>query len=100
MPDPDEASIAWSPIPNANPRAYGDPVRDERQSDRRLHEADVAGPEREDRRDVHQHEHEPGGGERQVDLERLHRRPHRRELEHPADELERSRPSAPAAARA
>src|SRR5205814_9652661 len=38
----------------------GDAVLRQRQRDRRLDEPDVAGPEREDRRDVHQHEHEPG----------------------------------------
>ena len=96
MPTPTDASIACRPIPNAKPRAYGDAVLHERQRDRRLDEADVPGPEREDRRDVHQHEHEPGGGERLVDVERAHRRPDRDELEHPAEVLEGRRRQRPA----
>jgi hypothetical protein len=68
-----------------------DPVRDERERDRRLQEPDVARPEREDRRDVHQQEHEPRRGERLVDSERPHRGPHRQQLERPADELHQHR---------
>ena len=63
----------------------------ERKGHRRLHEADVPGPERDDRRDVHQDEHEAGRGERRVDAERLHRRVHGEELQQPAEALEDDR---------
>ena len=62
-------------------------------SDRGLHEPDVAGPERHDRRDVHEDEDEPGGGERRIAAERLHRDVHREELHEPA---RRCRSTAPA----
>ena len=65
-----------------------DAVVHERQCDGGLHQPDVARPQREDRRDVDEHEHEPGGRERQVDAERLHRRPHGEELAEPAGVLE------------
>ena len=58
MPTPTDASIACSPKPKATPVAVVDAVADERRRDRDLDEPDVAGPEREDRRDVHQQEHE------------------------------------------
>ncbi len=70
----------------------GDAVRDERKRDRGLHQPDVARPEREDRRHVHQHQHEPGCGHRRVDVEGAHRRVDREELEEPAEALERDRP--------
>ena len=69
----------------------GDAVVDERGRDGDLHEPDVARPERDDRRDVHQHEHEPGRSERLVDLECPHRRPDGEQLADPAEELERRR---------
>ena len=78
---PTDASIACRPKPNASPCAYVDAVRDaERRRDRDLHEADVAGPQRDHRRDVHQDQHEPGRRQPDVDVERLHRRPHREHL--------------------
>ena len=64
--------------------------------DRRLHEPDVPGPEREDRRDVHQHEHEARGGKRHVDVERAHRHPDGEELAQPAEALEEDRAAPPA----
>ena len=66
---------------------YGNAVLHERDRHGRLQEADVAGPEREDDRHVHQHEHEPGSREGEVEVERLHHRPDREELHEPADEL-------------
>src|SRR5581483_5855973 len=51
-----------------DPARIGDAVVDEWRRDRDLYEPDVARPEREDRRDVHQHEHEPCCGERLVNL--------------------------------
>ena len=86
--------------PERDAAAVGDAVVHERRRDRDLDEADVAGPEREDRRDVDQHEHEPGGGERLVDVERVHRRPHREQLAQPARELEGGRATRRAAERA
>ena len=88
IPTPTDASIAWRPKPNAMPDALGDAVLRERQRDRRLDEPDVPGPEREDRRDVHQHEHEAGGRQRRVDPERPHRDVDREQLEQPAEALE------------
>ena len=69
----------------------GDPVREERESDGGLQEADVSRPEREDRGHVHQQEDEPGRGERLLDLECPHRGPHGEELERPAESLEAER---------
>ena len=76
--------------PKAEREALGvrNAVADERRRDRHLEQADVAGPERDDRRHVHEHEHEPGGRELDVDGERLHRQPDREQLAQPADELE------------
>ena len=44
------------------PGRVGHAVVPQRQRHCRLDEADVSGPERDDRRDVHEHEHEPRGG--------------------------------------
>ena len=65
----------------------GDAVRHERQRDGGLEQADVPGPEREDRRDVHEQEDEAGGGERLFDAEGVHRRPDGGELEEPPHAL-------------
>ena len=78
--------------PVGEPGAVGDAVLDERQRHRRLQQADVAGPEREDRRHVHQHEHEPGRRQRQVEVERAHHRPDGEQLHQPADALEERGP--------
>src|SRR6266487_2636263 len=66
-------------------------VREERQRDRRLHEPDIPGPQREDRRDVHQHEHEASGREGLVDPERAHRRVDGQQLTRPAEQLKEQR---------
>ena len=63
----------------------------QRRRDRDLREPDVAGPEREHRRDVHQQQHDAGGRQRRVDVERAHRRPHGEQLAHPAEDLEEDR---------
>src|SRR5439155_327246 len=80
-------------------RARNVVVLPERKRDRSLDEPDVPRPEREDRRNVHQDEHEAGGRQRLVDSERPHRRPDREELARPAEQLEeaseRSRPRLP-----
>ena len=86
--------------PEREAARVGHAVLLQRQRDRRLDEADVPRPEREDDRDVHQHQHEPGGRERLVDAERPHRRPDREELEQPAEVLVRRRRQRPATARA
>ena len=85
--DADRRLDRLQPDPEREAARVGNAVLLQRQRDRGLHEADVAGPEREDRRDVHQHEHEAGGRERLVDVERAHRRPDRGELEEPAEVL-------------
>src|SRR5262249_23045688 len=68
-----------------------DAVADERDRNGDLHKAEVPGPEREDRRDVHQHEDEAGRREWKVDAERPHRGPDGEQLTEPAGELERPR---------
>src|SRR5262245_39676991 len=55
--------------------AVGDAVVRERNRDGDLDEPEVPRPEREDRRDVHEDEDEAGGGQREMDVERLHRGP-------------------------
>ena len=77
--------------PEREPRAVGDAVPAERQRDGRLEQPDVAGPEREDRRDVHQQEDERGRRERDVQRERRRHGPDGEELERPADGLEDDR---------
>src|SRR5207248_11637645 len=56
-----------------------------------LCEPDVARPEREDRRDVHQQQHDARGGQRRVNVERAHRCPDCEELAHPPRDLEQDR---------
>ena len=80
------------------PEPERDPVRlrdsvvlKERQRDGGLHEPDIPRPQREERRDVHQHEHEPCGGQHLVDPERAHRRVHREQLAGPSEHLEQTR---------
>ena len=87
-PMPTEASIAWSPKPNAIAFPAGDAVRAQRQGDCRLQQPDVPRPERKERRHVHQQQHEPGRGQRRVDVEGPHRHVDREELEEPAEALE------------
>ena len=84
-----EASISCSPMPNANPFAYGTPCRTSAR-DRRRSEPHVARPEREDRRQVHQHEDEARCRQWNVDVESEHRRVHREELAQPAEALEQT----------
>src|SRR4051794_25187220 len=90
-PDADRRLDRLQPDREREALAIGNAVRAQRQRDRRLEEADVAGPEREDRRDVHQHEDDSRNGDRLVDVEREHRRPDGEQLEEPAERLERPR---------
>ena len=84
---PTEASIAWSPKP------YAIAFRGERHTSAAAKQsppatADVAGPEREERRHIHQQQHEPSRGQRRVDVEGPHRRVDREELAEPTEALE------------
>ena len=55
------------------PGRVGNPVLDERQGNGRLEQAEVPRPQRENRRDVHQQQHEPRRRKRGVDAEGAHR---------------------------
>ena len=87
--------------PEREAARVGHAVLPQRQRDRRLDEADVPGPEREDRRDVHQHEHEAGGrrAARRCSNARIVAQT-ANELEQPAEVLVDRRGQRPAAARA
>src|SRR5215204_3076419 len=74
--------------PEGEPGRVGDPVRDERQRDDRLEQADVPRPEREDGRDVHQQQDDGRRRDRLVDAERRHHRPDGEQLNQPAGRLE------------
>ena len=90
--DPDRGFDDLQPEAERDPASLRHPVvREERKGDGRLHEPDVARPEREDRRDVHQHQHDPGGGQSLVDPERAHRRVDREQLTCPPEHLEEDR---------
>ncbi len=69
-----------------------DAVGEESERDRRLQQADVAGPEREEDDDVHEQENERRRVDSCVDLEGEQCGPHREELRRPAEELEAERP--------
>ena len=71
--------------------AVGDAVLRERQRDRGLEQPHVAGPEREQRRDVHQEQDERSRGQRHVQRERLRDGPDGEELKGPPDGLEEDR---------
>ena len=60
-PDADRGLDRLQPDPEREAARVRDAVLDERQRDRGLQQPDVARPEREDRRHVHQQQHEPGG---------------------------------------
>src|SRR5262249_17000935 len=62
--DADRRLDRLQPDPEREALAVGNAVRARRQRDRRLEGADGSGPEREDRRHVHQDEHDSRDGER------------------------------------
>ena len=68
----------------------GDAVAGQRQGDRRLHEPEVSRPERHDRGDVHQQEHE-GRLRQRAEVECVHDRVDRGELQQPAGRLAEDR---------
>jgi hypothetical protein len=86
--DADRRLDGLQPEPVGDRLSRRDAVLAQRQRDRCLEEADVAGPEREQRRHVHQQQHEPGRRERRVDVEGPHRRVDREELAQPTEALE------------
>src|SRR5829696_4468187 len=90
--DADRGLDRLQPDPEREPLRIRDSVLHERERDRGLREPDVPGPEREDGRDVHQHEDEARGGQRDVDVEPAHGRVDGEELAEPAEALEEDRP--------
>ena len=98
-PTPTDISTTCRTSPKAKP-VRRDAVLAKRQRHRRLEEPDVAGPEREDRRHVHQQQHERRRRQRRVDVERLAWRPRRRAAAAPSRASGRRSPRPPPRARA
>ena len=91
-PTPTDISTNWSTIRVRESGRVGDSVPDERQGNGRLEQAEVSGPQREDRRDVHQQQHEPCRRQRRVDVEGAHRHIDGEQLQDPARGLQEDRP--------